>query len=119
MSNQEPYREPPTDSPKKVVLEIKNIDVYYDAVHALKNISLSLNEGEITTLIGANGAGKTSTLRTISGLVAPKNGSVTFYGKNITGVKPHLIVAMGMAHAPEGRGVFSDLTVEENLSLGS
>jgi branched-chain amino acid transport system ATP-binding protein len=119
MTTEEPYRSAPTDGVKKVVLEIKNIDVYYGAVHALKNISLSLNEGEITTLIGANGAGKTSTLRTISGLITPKNGEVRFYDKNITNVKPHLIVAMGMAHAPEGRGVFSDLTVEENLSLGS
>lgn len=101
------------------ILEVKDLDVFYSAVHALKGISLSLNQGEITTLIGANGAGKTSTLRTISGLVIPKKGEVLLNGKNITGVKPHLIAGMGMAHSPEGRGVFADLTVEENLSLGA
>ncbi|MGE3766167.1 MAG: ABC transporter ATP-binding protein, partial [Kofleriaceae bacterium] len=103
----------------KVLLEVKNLDVHYGGIHALKGVSFSVEEGQIVTLIGANGAGKTTTLRAISGLVRPSGGTVTFLGNNITNHPPHRIVARGLAHAPEGRGIFANLTVEENLQMGA
>ena len=101
------------------MLKIDNIDVYYGAIHALKGISLEVNEGEIVTLIGANGAGKSTTLRTISGLLKPKAGSNTFLGQNIAGVRAHEIVKKGISQVPEGRRVFAEMTVMENLDLGA
>ena len=99
------------------MLKIDNIDVYYGAIHALKGISLEVKEGEIVTLIGANGAGKSTTLRTISGLLKPKTGSITFLGQNIEGVRAHEIVKKGISQVPEGRRVFAEMTVMENLDL--
>ncbi len=101
------------------MLEISNLDVHYGGIHALRGVSLKVEAGEIVTLIGANGAGKTTTLRAISGLVKPTKGSIKFAGSNITGVAPHLIVGRGLVHAPEGRGIFSNMTVEENLDIGA
>ena len=101
------------------MLKIDNIDVYYGAIHALKGISLEVKEGEIVTLIGANGAGKSTTLRTISGLLKPKTGSITFLGQNIEGVRAHEIVKKGSSQVPEGRRVFAEMTVMENLDLGA
>ena len=101
------------------MLKIDNIDVYYGAIHALKGISLEVNEGEIVTLIGANGAGKSTTLRTISGLLKPKTGSITFLGQSIAGVRAHEIVKKGITQVPEGRRVFAEMTVMENLDLGA
>ena len=101
------------------MLKIDNIDVYYGAIHALKGISLEVNEGEIVTLIGANGAGKSTTLRTISGLLKPKAGSITFLGQNIAGVRAHEIVKKGISQVPEGRRVVAEMTVMENLDLGA
>ena len=101
------------------MLKIDNIDVYYGAIHALKGISLEVNEGEIVTLIGANGAGKSTTLRTISGLLKPKTGSISFLGQNIAGVRAHEIVKKGISQVPEGRRVFAEMTVMENLDLGA
>ena len=101
------------------MLKIDNIDVYYGAIHALKGISLEVNEGEIVTLIGANGAGKSTTLRTISGLLKPKTGSITILGQSIAGVRAHEIVKKGISQVPEGRRVFAEMTVMENLDLGA
>jgi branched-chain amino acid transport system ATP-binding protein len=101
------------------VLSVKGIEVSYGQINALHGIDLDVEQGEIVTLIGANGAGKTTTLRTISGLLKPKKGSVTFNGKDITGVKPHTITALGLSHVPEGRGIFANLTVQDNLELGA
>ncbi|NLC69385.1 MAG: ATP-binding cassette domain-containing protein, partial [Clostridiaceae bacterium] len=101
------------------MLEINNIDVYYGVIHALKNVSLRVDEGEIVTLIGANGAGKTTTLKTITGLIQPKNGSIYFEGKRIDGLDAQDIVKIGISHVPEGRRVFQDMTVMENLELGA
>ena len=101
------------------MLKIDNIDVYYGAIHALKGIGLEVNEGEIVTLIGANGAGKSTTLRTISGLLKPKAGSITFLGQNIAGVRAHEIIRKGISQVPEGRRVFAEMTVMENLDLGA
>lgn len=101
------------------MLKINNIDVYYGAIHALKGISLEVKEGEIVTLIGANGAGKSTTLRTISGLLKPKTGSITFLGQDIAGVRAHEIVKKGISQVPEGRRVFAEMTVMENLDLGA
>ena len=101
------------------MLEIKNINVYYGAIHAIKDISLTVNEGEIVTLIGANGAGKSTTLRTISGLLKPKTGSIEFLGKNISEMPAHQIVKEGISQVPEGRKIFAEMTVIENLELGA
>lgn len=101
------------------MLEIKNLEVYYGMIQAIKGISLEVNQGEVIALIGANGAGKTTTLHTITGLLAPKNGSVLFEGVDITKIPAHKIVSMGMAHVPEGRRVFANLTVYQNLKLGA
>ena len=101
------------------LLEVRDLDVHYGGIHALKGVSFSVDEGKIVTLIGANGAGKTTTLRAISGLLKPTRGSVTFCGRPIGGLAAHTIVGRGLAHVPEGRGIFANLTVDENLSLGS
>ena len=101
------------------MLEIKDIEVYYGVIQALKGISFEVNEGEVIALIGANGAGKTTTLHTVSGLIAPKSGSVIFEGQDITKTPAHKIVSMGMAHVPEGRRVFASLSVLQNLRLGA
>ncbi|MCB8918552.1 MAG: ABC transporter ATP-binding protein [Ardenticatenaceae bacterium] len=101
------------------MLEVHDVHTYYGNIHALKGISLTVKQGEIVTLIGANGAGKTTILRTISGLLQPRQGWVTFNGENLNQYKAHHLVAKGMAMVPEGRGVFSRLTVEENLQMGA
>lgn len=101
------------------MLEVKDLEVYYGMIQAIKGISFEVNKGEVIALIGANGAGKTTTLHTITGLLSPKKGSVMFEGKNITKIPAHKIVSMGMAHVPEGRRVFADLSVYENLKLGA
>jgi len=101
------------------LLSVSNLEVAYGNIPALRGIDLSVNRGEIVTLIGANGAGKTTTLRTISGLLKPRTGEVTYDGRAITGIKPHVITAMGVSHVPEGRGIFANLTVNDNLELGA
>ena len=101
------------------MLEIRDLQVYYGMIQAIKGISLDVNQGEVIALIGANGAGKTTTLHTITGLLKPKVGSITFDGVDITKVAPHKIVSMGMAHVPEGRRVFAELSVLQNLKLGA
>ena len=101
------------------MLEVRDLQVYYGIIHAIKGISFDVNQGEVIALIGANGAGKTTTLHTITGLLAPKSGSVLFEGKDITKVPAHKIVSMGMAHVPEGRRVFAELSVYENLKMGA
>jgi branched-chain amino acid transport system ATP-binding protein len=101
------------------MLEIKNLVVNYGAIAALHGISLSVPAGKIVTLIGANGAGKTTTLKTISGLLKPASGEILYEGKNIAGLPPHQIVARGISQSPEGRMVFANLTVLENLQLGA
>ncbi|ANE45038.1 amino acid ABC transporter ATPase [Paenibacillus swuensis] len=100
------------------MLQVENLNVYYGAIHALKNISLTVNEGEVVTLIGANGAGKSTLLKTLSGLLKPQSGTIQFLGKSIGGNPVQSIVAAGLIHCPEGRRVFANLTVEENLELG-
>lgn len=101
------------------MLEIKDLEVYYGMIQAIKGISFEVNEGEVIALIGANGAGKTTILHTITGLLSPKKGSVVFEGKDITKVAAHKIVSLGMAHVPEGRRVFAELTIYENLKMGA
>ena len=103
----------------KPMLKIDDINVYYGAIHALKGISLEVDEGEIVTLIGANGAGKSTTLRTISGLLKPKTGAIDFQGQDIAGVPAHEIVKRGISQVPEGRRIFAEMTVMENLDLGA
>ena len=101
------------------MLAVNDIHVYYGSIHAVKGVSLEVNEGEIVTLIGANGAGKSTVLNTISGLLHPRGGSVTFLGQDLKGVPPHKLVARGMAQVPEGRRIFLQMTVEENLEMGA
>jgi branched-chain amino acid transport system ATP-binding protein len=101
------------------MLEIKNLTVGYSAISALKGISLSVPSSSIVTLIGSNGAGKTTTLKTISGLLKPKSGEMIYDGKNIAGLPPHEIVKRGLSHVPEGRMIFANLTVLENLQMGA
>ena len=101
------------------MLEIKNLNVNYGAIQALRGISLRVDAGRIVTLIGANGAGKTSTLRAISGLTRASGGEVLYEGRNITNLKPHELVKLGISHVPEGRMVFANLTVLENLQMGA
>ena len=101
------------------MLTVDNIDVYYGAIHAIKGISLSVNQGDITTLIGSNGAGKSTTLHTISGLLKPKNGKIIFEDRDITGLAAHKSVGMGLVQVPEGRHVFANMTVAENLEMGA
>ena len=101
------------------MLEVKDLEVYYGMIQAIKGISFEVNEGEIIALIGANGAGKTTTLHTVTGLLQAKKGSVVFEGKDITKVPGHKIVSMGMAHVPEGRRIFAQLSVLQNLRMGA
>ena len=101
------------------MLEVKDLEVHYGVIRAIKGISFEVNEGEVISLIGANGAGKTTTLHAVSGLLSKSAGSVTFMGKDITNLAAHKMVSLGMAHVPEGRRVFSELTVLENLKLGA
>ena len=101
------------------MLAVNDIHVYYGSIHAVKGVSLEVNEGEIVTLIGANGAGTSTVLNTISGLLHPRGGSVTFMGQDLKGVPPHKLVARGMAQVPEGRRIFLQMTVEENLEMGA
>jgi branched-chain amino acid transport system ATP-binding protein len=101
------------------MLEVRDLQVYYGVIQAIKGVSFNVNEGEIIALIGANGAGKTTILQTISGLISPKEGQVLYNGADITKIPAHKIVSMGLAHVPEGRRVFSQLTVYDNLLLGS
>ncbi len=101
------------------LLQVENIEVYYGMIKALKGVSFEVNKGEIVALIGANGAGKTTILHTVSGLLKPKTGKILYNGKDITKTPAHKIVSMGMAHVPEGRRIFSELTVLENIKLGA
>lgn len=101
------------------MLEVKDIDVYYGAIHALKKLSITVEQGSIVTLIGANGAGKTTTLKTISGLLRPRTGSITFKGQELTKVPPEKIVGLGISQVPEGRRVFASMSVLENLEMGA
>ena len=101
------------------MLEVKDLQVFYGMIQAIKGISFEVNEGETVALIGANGAGKTTTLHTVTGLIAPKSGKIEFEGKDITRMPAHKIVTLGMAHVPEGRRVFADLSVYENLLMGA
>lgn len=101
------------------MLKVNDINVYYGAIHAIQGISFEVIEGEIVTLIGANGAGKSTILKTISGLMRSKTGEISFVDSNIGSVEPHKIVKMGIAHVPEGRRIFKQFTVEENLEMGA
>lgn len=101
------------------MLEVRDMEVYYGVIRAIKGISFQVNEGEVIALIGANGAGKTTILHTVTGLISPKKGSVLFEGKDITKIPAHKIVGLGMAHVPEGRRVFAELTVYQNLMMGA
>ena len=101
------------------MLDVKNIEVAYGKIVAVKDVSLTVNKGEIVTLIGSNGAGKSTTLRTISGLIKPRSGEILFEGNRIDGVPGHDIVGMGICHSPEGRRIFPRMTVRENLELGA
>ncbi len=110
----------PTPSPQAApLLEIRALDVYYGNIHALKGVSLEVRAGEIVTLIGANGAGKTTTLKTISGLLRPQRGTIRYAGEDIAALPPEAIVRRGISHVPEGRRIFPNLTVQENLDLGA
>src|SRR6267142_1533128 len=101
------------------LLALQNLDVHYGAIHALRGVSFRVGQGEIVTLIGANGAGKTTTLRAVSGMLRPSGGQIQYEGVPIAGLKPYRLVARGLCHAPEGRGIFPNLTVTENLELGA
>jgi branched-chain amino acid transport system ATP-binding protein len=101
------------------ILAVRNLEVGYGAIPALHGISLDVTEGEIVALLGANGAGKTTTLRTISGLLKPRKGEIVYRDQHIAGVKPHIITRMGISHVPEGRGIFANLSVQDNLELGA
>src|SRR3970040_2317477 len=102
-----------------LLLELESVHTYYGHIHALKGLSLAVEEGEIVTLIGANGAGKTTTLRTISGVLRPRQGHVRLHGQDLGATPPHQIVALGVVQVPEGRRVFGRLTVTENLEMGA
>jgi branched-chain amino acid transport system ATP-binding protein len=110
---------PPTDGAAEAMLVVESAHTYYGQIHALRGISLTVGKGEIVTLIGANGAGKTTTLKTISGMLHPRHGSVLFEGDDISRVPAHRLVERGIGHAPEGRRIFSRLTVLENLQMGA
>ena len=101
------------------MLKVDDINVYYGSIHAIKGISFEVKQGEIVTLIGANGAGKSTILKTVSGLLRSKTGSINFLDKNISSVAPHIIVKQGLAHVPEGRRIFLQMSVEENLEMGA
>jgi branched-chain amino acid transport system ATP-binding protein len=126
VSEQAPEQLQPTQAPEAptaggngLILDVDDIHTYYGSIHALKGISINVREGEIVTLIGANGAGKSTTLRSINGLNRPRQGTITFQGRNITSAPPHQIVAMGIAQSPEGRKLFSRMSVLENLEMGA
>jgi branched-chain amino acid transport system ATP-binding protein len=108
-----------SDASAAAVLDIQDVQAYYGHVHALKGISLSVNAGEIVALIGANGAGKTTVLRTVSGLLRPRQGEVRIGGQSIRGMQAHQVVYLGVSHAPEGRKIFATLSVNENLNMGA
>lgn len=101
------------------LLQLQNVHTFYGQIHALKGIDINVEQGEVVTLVGSNGAGKSTTLRTISGMVAPRMGKVILEGKDITGMKPHEVAAMGVGHVPEGRRIFPLLTVRENIEIGA
>ena len=101
------------------MLKIENIDVYYGAIHAVKNVSFEVGEGEIVALIGANGAGKSTILKTVSGLMHPRTGTITFCDQNITHMDAYKLLRTGLAHVPEGRRIFLEMTVQENLEMGA
>lgn len=101
------------------MLDVQNLNVHYGSIHAIRDISLTVNEGEIVSLIGANGAGKTTTLHTITGIKKPTSGKMFLDGKDLTATEPHKIITMGMAHVPEGRHIFSQMSVAENLEMGA
>ena len=101
------------------LLELSDVHTYYGAIHALRGVTMSIEEGEIVTLIGSNGAGKSTTLRTISGLLKPRQGEIVLRGKRIDGLPPHQIVTLGISQSPEGRRVFARMTVQENLEMGA
>jgi branched-chain amino acid transport system ATP-binding protein len=101
------------------LLEINDIHTYYGAIHALRGVTMHVDEGEIVTLIGSNGAGKSTTLRSVSGLLRPRKGEITLRGKRIDGMRPHEIVELGISQSPEGRRVFARMTVHENLEMGA
>ena len=101
------------------ILKVDNINVYYGAIHAIKGISFEVNEGEVVTLIGANGAGKSTTLQTVSGLLHSRTGSIEFNGEDLAKIPPHLVVRKGLAQVPEGRRIFQQMSVEENLEMGA
>ena len=101
------------------MLETKNLNVFYGAINALNDVSITVQPGEIVAIIGSNGAGKSTLLRTISGLIRPRSGSVSYNGEELTTLQPHEIVKRGLSHAPEGRRIFTNMTVEENLQLGA
>ena len=102
-----------------MMLKAENLNVYYGPIHAVKGVSFEVNEGEVVTLIGANGAGKSTSLKTISGLMRSRGGSIEFMGKSIASTAAHKIVELGIAHVPEGRRIFTSMTVEENLDMGA
>jgi branched-chain amino acid transport system ATP-binding protein len=106
-------------APDGTLLALDHVNVFYGAIHALRNVSLIVRAGEVVTLLGANGAGKSTTLRAITGLLAPESGTITFDGTDVTGCAAHKLVARGVSMAPEGRGVFANLTVLENLEMGA
>lgn len=108
-----------SENSNQPMLAVKNLNVFYGSIHAIKDISFEVYQGEIVTLIGANGAGKTSTLHAISGLLSSRSGEVTFDGVDLMHVEPHKILKIGMAHVPEGRRVFANMTVMENLQMGA
>jgi branched-chain amino acid transport system ATP-binding protein len=101
------------------MLKVDNINVYYGKIHAIKDVSFEVNDGEIVALIGANGAGKSTTLKTVSGIMHSKTGSITFMDENITHIEPHRMVSKGLAHVPEGRRIFLQMSVMENLEMGA
>ena len=102
-----------------LILQVNDLHVYYGSIHAVKGVSFEVNQGEVVTLIGANGAGKSTVLNTVSGLLHPKSGSVVFEDKDLKGVSAHKIVERGLAQVPEGRHVFLQMTVEDNLEMGA
>jgi branched-chain amino acid transport system ATP-binding protein len=110
---------PAPSSPTQAILALEDVHVYYGAIHALKGVSLTVNPGEIVTLIGANGAGKSTTLRAINGINKPRQGRIRFQGEDITGDAPHRIVKSGIAQSPEGRRLFPRMSVTENLEMGA
>ena len=101
------------------MLNVDNIHVYYGSIHAVRGVSFEVNEGEIVTLIGANGAGKSTSLNTVSGLLTSKTGKIEFMGRDLRGISPHKVVGLGLTQVPEGRRVFAQMTVEENLDMGA